>query len=105
MFFSTMDITNLEYHFQFFIQILIQNLLNHPLTLVRGLIGDTQQDVFLINLQTTRYRINELTEYMDANTANYLTHGTSDTLKKLYCLNITTKTRVQSTTKKFPKTI
>ena len=37
--------------------------------------------------QTTKYRINELTEIMDAYTLNYLTKDTSETLKKLYCLN------------------
>ena len=45
MFFSIVDINNLEYPEQSFIQILTQNLLNHPLTLVKGIIGYTQQDV------------------------------------------------------------
>ena len=54
MFFSKLDIDNLEYPYQPFIQILIQNLLNHPLTLVKGLIGYTQQDVSLTDLQTTK---------------------------------------------------
>ena len=39
MFFSIMDINNLEYPYQSFIQILIQNPLSHPLTLTKGLIG------------------------------------------------------------------
>ena len=47
MFFSIMDINNLEYPNQSFIQILIQNPLNHPLTLVKGIIGYAQQDVSL----------------------------------------------------------
>ena len=45
--FSIMDTNNLEYPYQPIIQILIQNPLNHPLTLVRGIIGYTQQDVSL----------------------------------------------------------
>ena len=66
MFFSIMDINNLEYAYQSFIQFLIQNPLNYPLTLVKGIIGYAQQDVSLNNFQTTKYRINELTEFMDA---------------------------------------
>ena len=46
-----MDINNLEYPYQSFIQILIQNPLNHPITLVRGIIGYAQQDVSLNDLQ------------------------------------------------------
>ena len=83
MFFSTMDINNLEYPYQPFIQILIQIPLNHPLTLVRGIIGYAQQGVSLNIYQTTEYRINEVTEFMDAYTLNYLTQGTSEILKKL----------------------
>ena len=45
MFLSIMDINNLEYPFQYFIQILIRSLLNHPLTLLKGLNGYKQQDV------------------------------------------------------------
>ena len=63
-----MDIINLEN--QSFIQTIIQNPLNHPLTLVEGLIGYAQQDVSLNDLQTMKYRINELTEFMDAYTSN-----------------------------------
>ena len=37
---------------------------------------------------TTKYRINELTEFMEAYTLNYLTQGRSEILKKLYCLNL-----------------
>ena len=40
-----MDIYNLENHYQSFIQILIQNPLNHPLTPVKGLFEYAQQDV------------------------------------------------------------
>ena len=81
MFFSIMDINNLQYPYQSFIQNLIQNSLNHPLTLVNGLIGYAQQNVSLTELQTTEYRIKELTKVMDTYTSNYLTHGTSVTLK------------------------
>ena len=88
MFCSIMDLNSLEYPYQSFIQILIQNLLNHPLTLVKGKIGYAQQDVSLNDYRTTKYRINELTEFMDYYTLNYLTQGTSKTLKKLYCLNL-----------------
>ena len=47
MFFSVMDINNLEYPYQSPIQILIQNPLNHPLTFVKGIIGYAQQDISL----------------------------------------------------------
>ena len=79
---------NLEHPYQSFIQILLQNPLNHPLTLKKGAIGYTQQDVSLNDYQTTKYLINELTEFMDSYTLNYLTQGTSETLKKLYYLNL-----------------
>ena len=85
MFFSITDINNLEYPYQSFIHVLIQNLLNHPLTLLKALIGYAQQNISLTDLQTMKYHINELTEFMDANSSNYLTHGTSETLKKFYC--------------------
>ena len=63
--------------------ILIQNPpLHHPFTLIKGLIGYSQEDFSLTHLQVTKYCINELTEFMDAYTANYLTHFTSETLKK-----------------------
>ena len=62
--------------------------LNHPLTLVRGTIGNGKQDISLNDYQTSKYRINQLTEFMDAYTLNYLTQGSSETLKKLYCLNL-----------------
>ena len=88
MFFSIMDINNLEYLYQSFIQILVQNPLNHPLTLVKGIIGYAQQYVSLSDYQTTKYRVHELTEFMDAYTLKYLTQGTSETLKKLYCLTL-----------------
>ena len=84
-----MDINNLEYPYQSFIQIRIQNPLKHPLTLFKGIIGYAQQDVSLNDYQTTKYRINEITDFMDAYTSNYLTHGTLETLKKLYCVNLT----------------
>ena len=70
MFFSIMDINSLEYSYQSFIQILIQNPLNHLLTLVKGIIGYEQQDVSPNDYQTTKYRKNELTEFMDAYTLN-----------------------------------
>ena len=35
------------------------------------------------------YCINDLTEVMHAHNAKYLTHGSSETLQKLYCLNLT----------------
>ena len=63
-FFSIMDINNLEYPCQSFIQILMQNLSNCPLTLVKGIIGYAQQDVSLNDYQTTRFRVNELTEFI-----------------------------------------
>ena len=66
----------------------MQNPLNHPLTLVKGINGYAQQDVSLNDYQTTKYRINELTEFLDAYILNYLTQGTSETLKKLYCLHL-----------------
>ena len=80
-----MDINNLKYLYQSFIQLLIENLLDHPLTLVTGLIGYAQQDTSLIDFQTTNYRVIELTELLDDYTLHYLTHGTSETLRKLYC--------------------
>ena len=89
MFFSIMDINNLENPYQSFKQKLIQNPLSHPLTLTKGLIGYAQQDVSLNDCQTAKYRVNELIEFMDAYHSNYLAQGTSETLKKLYCLNLT----------------
>ena len=83
-----MNVNNLEYPYQSFIQKLIQNPLHHLLTLVKGIIGYALQDISLNDYQTTKYRINELTEFMDAYTLNYLTQGTSETLKKLYCLKL-----------------
>ena len=52
--FPVMDIINLEYPYQSLIQILIQNPVNHPLTLVKGTIGYAQQDVSLNDYQTTK---------------------------------------------------
>ena len=66
MFYSIMDINDLEYPFQSFIQILIQNPLNHQHTLVKGLFGYALEDVSLIDLQTTTYCNSELTAFMDA---------------------------------------
>ena len=80
MFFSIMDINNLEYPYQSFIQMLIENPFNHSLTLVKGIIGYAQQDVSLNDFQATKYRINELTPSMDTYTSNYLKQGTSETL-------------------------
>ena len=79
MFFSIMDINNLEYPYQSFIQLLKQNPLNQPLTVVKGKIGYAQYP--LNDYQTTKHRINELTEFMDAYTLNYLTQGMSETIK------------------------
>ena len=62
--------------------------MNHPLTLVIRIIGYARQDVPLNGYRTTKYRINELTEIMDAYSLNYLTQGTSETLKNLYSLNL-----------------
>ena len=84
-----MEVNNLEYPYQSFIQMLIQNPLNQPLTLVKGLIGYAQQHISLADIQTTKYCVNELTEFMDAYTSNYLTYGTSAKLKNLYCLKLT----------------
>ena len=83
-----MDKNTLEYPYQSFIQILIQNPLHHPLTLIKGIIGYAQQDISLNDYQTTKYRINELTEFMDAYTLNCFNQGTSETLIKLYCLDL-----------------
>ena len=52
MFFSILDINYLEYTYQSFIQILLQNPLNHTLTLVKGIIGCAQQDISLNDYQT-----------------------------------------------------
>ena len=79
MFFSIMDINNIEYPYQSIIQIIIQNRLNHPLTQAKGLIGYAQQDVSLNDLQTTKYRFNYFTEFMEAYTSNCLTHSTPET--------------------------
>ena len=79
MFFSIMDINNLEHPYQSFIQIFRQKPLNHPLTLVKRLIGYAQQDVSVNDLQTMKYCINELTEFMDAYSSNYLINGTLET--------------------------
>ena len=63
-FFAIMDINNLKYPCQSFIQILMQSLLNCPLTLVKGIIVYAKQDVSLNDYQTTRHRVNELTEFI-----------------------------------------
>ena len=63
--------------------------LDHTLTFVKGLIGYAQQDTSRIDFQTTKYHVNELTEFMDAYTSNYITHDTSEILNELYCLNLT----------------
>ena len=85
MFFSILDKNNLEYPYQSFIQNIIQKPLNPPLTLVKRIIGNAQQDVSLNDYQTTKYRINELTDFMNAYILNYLTQGKSETLEKFYC--------------------
>ena len=84
-----MDINNLEYPYQSFIQILIQNPLKHALALVKGIIAYAYQDVSLNDFQTTKYHINEPIEILDAYISNYFSQGTSETLKKLYRLNLT----------------
>ena len=58
-----------------------------PVNIGKRIIGYAQQDISLNDYQTTKYRINELTDFMDAYTLKYLTQGTSETLKKLYCSN------------------
>ena len=68
---------------------LYKNPLDHQLTLIKGSIVSAQQDFSLKDFQTTKYRVNELRVFMDANASNYLTQGTSETLTKLYCLNLT----------------
>ena len=88
MFFFILDNNNRGYPYQSFIQILILNPLNHPLSLVKGLIGYAQQEISLNDLQTTNYRINEHREFMDAYISNYFTYGSSDTLKYFYWLNL-----------------
>ena len=70
MFVPIMDIKHLKYTDQFFIKRLIQVPLFHPLTLEKWLIGYAQKDLSLTVLQATKYRINELTEFMDAYTSN-----------------------------------
>ena len=75
MFFSFKDIYLLGNAFQSVIQILIQKLLNHPKTLVKGLIGYAQQEVLLTVLQIAKYGINKLTDFMDAYPTSYPTHG------------------------------
>ena len=84
-----MDINNLEYPYQSYNQVLVQSPKNHSLTLVKRFIGYALQDVSLNDLQTMKYCINELTEFMDSYTSNYLTNGTSETHKTLCCLNLT----------------
>ena len=54
MFFSLMQIDNLEYLFQFFIQILFQNPPNRPLSLGKEHIGCAQQDMSSTKYQTTK---------------------------------------------------
>ena len=53
-FFSIMDINNLYHLYQSFIQILIQNPLHQPLTLVKCIIGYAQQYISLNDYQTTK---------------------------------------------------
>ena len=84
MFFSIMDINTLEYSHQSFIQILIQNPLNHPQTLVKGLIGYVQQDVSLNDYHTTKYSINELTDFKFWITS----HKVRQKHWKNYCLSL-----------------
>ena len=50
--------------------------------------GYAHQEVSLNDFQTP-YRINELTEFMVAYISNYPARSTSETHKKLYCLNLT----------------
>ena len=83
-----MGINNLKRPFQYFIQILIQNFSNPPLTLTNGLIGYDQHDISLIARYTRKFFINEVSEFMNAYFAKYLPHGTSQTLKELYFLNL-----------------
>ena len=81
-----MNIDNLEYPYQSFSSNINIKPLNHPVTIMKGLIRFAQQDVSLNDLQTMKYCIKELTEFIDSYTTNYLTHGKSE---KLYCLYLT----------------
>ena len=84
MFFCLMDINNLEYLYQSFIQILKQNPLNPPLIPVRGLIGYAQQNFHSpICKQRNTASMNSQNSRMPLST-----HGTSETLTKIYCLNL-----------------
>ena len=82
-----MDINDLEYPYDPFFKYFFRSFESPN---VKELIGYAQQDISIINLQTMKYRISELTEFMDAYTSNYVTNGTSEMLKKLYCLYLTT---------------
>ena len=68
MFLSIMDINNLENFFQSFRETFLQNTQNEPLALVEGYTGNTQQNVSITDLQTTKYLIIELTAIMVAHT-------------------------------------
>ena len=93
LYFGTIWNIRINKHFGISVSIVYPNIdskpPNHPPTLVKGIIGYAQQEVSITDYQTTKCRVNELTEYMDAYTSTYLTQGTSETLKKLYCLNLT----------------
>ena len=79
---SIMDMNNLVYLYQSYIQFLTQNPLSHLLTLVKGLTGNAQREVFsLIDLQTTKYSINELTDIKDSYALKCLAHGTSENVQ------------------------
>ena len=93
-----MDINNLTYLYQSFSQLLIENPLDHPIALVTGLIGYAQQDTSLTDFQTTNYRVIELTELFFAYTLHYITHGQSETVRKLYCLNLRKQQECESKT-------
>ena len=95
-----MDINKPENPYQSFIQIFFQNPLNHPLTRVKGKQVYAEQHISLNDLQTTKCRFNELTEFMDAYTSNYLTQRISQTLKKFYCLNLTKQQECKYKTQK-----
>ena len=94
-----MDIKNLTYLYQSFIQLLIENLLDHPIAVVTGLLGYAQRDTSLIDFQTTNYRVIKLTELLFAYTLHYLSHGQSETVRKLYCLNLIKQQECESKTR------
>ena len=87
MFFSIMDINNLENTYQSFIQILIQNPFDQPLTLVKRINGYAQQDVSLNDNQKKTALMSSQNSWMliPQITLNKVHRKHS---KKLYCINL-----------------